>query len=441
MVRLIWIMLLLAGGTPVCFGQLTAHRVQLGQKVPDYVVSNILNNGVPNVGNVNLNNDQLLILDFWDTACAACIKAMPKMEALQNQFAGSVRVLAVTHESRSKIEKFWKANSFLSKIRIPTVVEDSVLSRLFPYVARPHLVWIRNGIFVAQTNGDYATGEYIEEVLRGGRLDWAMKNEIPDFDYSQPLVFARTHAGDTPDFKEYDVLLGHQSGVRGHLGIYRDTVSGTIRGVVLNMPIAHVYFQLLRKSMGWDAFSSLKRPATFITPNQLMDCDDIPYHHLFYDRQVDRNKPEWDRDNEISFETMFVDSGQTDSAVYRRMLSELDRRLGFGIRFERKRIKCLVLRDYADGGYGGTQFDMCGVGDTAAFSGPITNLIYELNQCRLVPPVFNESDRLSGQSNVELVLAPDSDIASINRQLERYKVQFVLAEREVDMMVVVKPTS
>ncbi|HEY0042794.1 MAG TPA: TlpA disulfide reductase family protein, partial [Flavisolibacter sp.] len=52
------------------------------------------------------------VLDFWATWCVPCVKAFPKMAAIQKQYSKEVQVIAVSNESPDRISRFIK-NLFL----------------------------------------------------------------------------------------------------------------------------------------------------------------------------------------------------------------------------------------------------------------------------------------------------------------------------------------
>ena len=53
------------------------------------------------------DKDKLILLDFWNTWCSACLTNFPKMEELQKKFSGKIKILAVSNQDRSILEKFF----------------------------------------------------------------------------------------------------------------------------------------------------------------------------------------------------------------------------------------------------------------------------------------------------------------------------------------------
>lgn len=80
---------------------------------------------------------QLVIEDYWATSCGACIEAMPHMDSLAAAFGNKVVILPITTEKAARVAAFQKNNEFLKGERFKTVVEDQVLSRLFPHRLLP----------------------------------------------------------------------------------------------------------------------------------------------------------------------------------------------------------------------------------------------------------------------------------------------------------------
>lgn len=52
------------------------------------------------------------IINFWHTTCAPCIKEMPILNQIKKQYGNKVNFIAVTFETKEKIEKFLTTHQF-----------------------------------------------------------------------------------------------------------------------------------------------------------------------------------------------------------------------------------------------------------------------------------------------------------------------------------------
>src|SRR6476661_3125665 len=119
----------------------------IGDTIPDITLSNIINYQTQSA-NLSSFKCKLLILDFWATWCTSCLKHFPKMDSLQQQYPGQVQVLLVNAKTTGDNEK--KIKIFFERRKAPngrpyalaSVIEDSLLTQLFPHKLLPHYVWL-----------------------------------------------------------------------------------------------------------------------------------------------------------------------------------------------------------------------------------------------------------------------------------------------------------
>ena len=76
---------------------------------------------------------KLLLLDFFATWCTACIKELPKLNNLQQQYNGELQVVLVTYEPFEKVTELKKRNKVVAASALPVIASDTVLHRLFPH--------------------------------------------------------------------------------------------------------------------------------------------------------------------------------------------------------------------------------------------------------------------------------------------------------------------
>ncbi len=193
--------------------------LDIGDKVPDVALGNIINYTTPSATIADFKG-KLLILDFWATWCAACVKNFPHMEALQKKYNDKIQVVGVTQDSEKKaatfLEKYVKNTG--KNFSIPTVVNGALLARLFPHTILPHYVWINSeGIVMAITSATPVTGENIEAVLAGKNVKFSMKEDMMNFDYATQLYM-------------------NGNGGKGDNILYRSLIAGPIAGVGTIIP-------------------------------------------------------------------------------------------------------------------------------------------------------------------------------------------------------------
>jgi thiol-disulfide isomerase/thioredoxin len=90
----------------------------------------------------------LIILDFWASWCAACIKAFPQISELQ-QALPQIRIFYVNDVASGDTEK--RIRIAVTPLRLAWMQGDSILSEWFPHQVIPHYVWIHKGIYLGAT--------------------------------------------------------------------------------------------------------------------------------------------------------------------------------------------------------------------------------------------------------------------------------------------------
>lgn len=128
---------------------------------------------------------KLLVLDFWATWCASCVEAFPKLEDLRSHFGSEVVFLLpnprTTRDSLPKVKKtavrFEEQHS--RALKLPLILEDTVLSGLFPHRLLPHVVWIdKDGRVAAQTYAAEVNIDNISILLNGDKPTFHMKDDF-----------------------------------------------------------------------------------------------------------------------------------------------------------------------------------------------------------------------------------------------------------------------
>ncbi|WP_104382922.1 TlpA disulfide reductase family protein [Sphingobacterium sp. HMA12] len=128
----------------------------------------------------NFKSKKLIIIDFWATWCAPCIKMLPKLEGYRSIYGQDIAILAVTDESKEKIQTF----SARSNNPVFTVYEDQILKRYFPRHSLPHSIWIADGKLLLSNSSDYITDSNIQKAIQRKTIAEFKKPAFADYEDS-----------------------------------------------------------------------------------------------------------------------------------------------------------------------------------------------------------------------------------------------------------------
>jgi len=146
----------------VCFCTLLFAQVEL--KVGDKAnlkLAKLLQAPIENISSVDELKGKVLLLEFWATWCAPCIKAFPHLNELKSKFKNSdFEIIAITYEKEETVKKKLQENPLNTWIGLN---EDKLL--FFEY-AIPFLV-DKSGIIVERLRPSEVTEDKIKKLLSG----------------------------------------------------------------------------------------------------------------------------------------------------------------------------------------------------------------------------------------------------------------------------------
>lgn len=292
----------------------------VGDSLPAIVIKNIINHHTDTFSTVAVKG-KLLLLDFAATTCIPCIKAIPLLNELQQQFREKIQVIMVTAESREKVQRFMQNNKVAAKAIFPVAVEDSILHQLFPHGALPHEVWINpQGRLVAITDHQYLSAANMETVLKGILPPWPVKDH-PGLLGSTPVIEQTK--------KEYCSLFKpYQQGLKTSAVRWIDSAAGSYMLRCTNSTIPDLYRFVLQLS-----------PEKFLSKQFLVHP--ALMQRFFYDSSQGY-KAEWRQKHAYNYEQLASLSFPL-SLLQKKAMMELDAYLGISSSFYKKKQLCLVL--------------------------------------------------------------------------------------------------
>lgn len=421
---------------PVCLlaqSRQVFKPLSVGDTVPS--ISFELLNYTQSTAKLSEFKGKLIILDFWATGCSSCMALFPKMEALQRQYEGKLQIMLVNPResteliaARTKHYRKYKYKPGTGLSWLPAINGDKRWIELFPHNAVPHHVWIDGqGKVIAVTSGTNATAKYIEQVLRGEKVDMMIRRNLGDFDIRKSGFFNTTHQTFKPFY--YSGFLPYNPDITGRSElIKRDTLAGMLKYTLINRSIIDLYTAVYKKLVPRTSF-----PVVLDTKNP-----DV------YMRPKDNDALEaWELKNCFCYElSVPLDK---EKEMGKLMIEDLNRFLGnlYGIkgRLENRMVKNVVLRK--NSGFristaGGDSRSAHTDGVKEWFNTPfasITSTFYLLYQNVSVPQVFADETGFNGK--VDLKLTGDlSNFENLRRQLQEYGLELVIEQREMKCLVV-----
>jgi thiol-disulfide isomerase/thioredoxin len=415
---------------------LPPQELRIGDPAPDLVMK-VVNAKRP-TWHLSEFKDRLVILDFWSVHCSGCVAALPHMEALQQAFGDSVRIIPVTEEPASEVVPFLKRNLHTRDLNLVSVVEDKKLSRLFPHIGVPHEAWLYHDTVVAITDADFVKAANLRFILSGRRNGWPVKNDfLTPVDRNKP--FLQVDSVQYPDRREpirYKALFGFRegSGLGPNQGSVYDSIRHTRRLFFLNNTILGAYFTYWQKLRGYSASGAFPDPNRIVL--EVKDPSRFESIQETKDYMIT-----WKQKHLFCYESVFPDSGASDvRKEAARVLADLDDLLGMHGRYETRRMTCLVLvRTGAEEKF---RADTTGKAVPGHLEAPerrlrrssMANLVWLLNQQKTNPPVFDGTG-YAGKIDLDLPAGVLTDIGALRKTLRSYGLDLQPQERDVELFI------
>ncbi len=372
---------------------------------------------------ITLDKDRgkLILLDFWNTWCSACLLGFPKMEALQKEFGDQIKVLAVTSQDRPTIEKFFASKNGQRFKDITSITDEPALKKYFPYSGVPFIVWLKDGKLLNTTDGEQVTAEALQGILKGN-------NEI--------LQTVIQHKGDGPLMVSENLKLE-----RGFtLDAYTFFGRGRIRalgfgskfhrdGPVIygrqfyNASLAEIYTTIVG-----EIFRS--RNESF---NRKRMVSDLQNEELFYNELNKDQK----RNPDALYTFDFILPVSRAPELYPAMLDALNQAAPVTGTLEKCAVSCLVLTHARKGKVLGTKggnldFNLRPKGGKLR-NASMLDFTHFLNGLTFISmPVLDETGLTD---HIDLDLGDISSLSSLRNELEKYGLQLTEETRDIDMLI------
>lgn len=347
--------------------------------------------------------DKLIILDFWATWCAPCIKSLNTLDTLQKEFESEVMIIPINYEKRNIVAKTFKDRNW----SLLSVFSDTLINRYFPHKVVPHQIIIKNSKVLAITSANEINNKKIANILSGEDEEFKVKREI-EFDRFESII---SHIDINDKHKSYQsILTGHIDGLSGS-GRQND---GTVQELhAFNQPPVFMYRTILN-----DVYAS----------SIDLDVEEKEWYYKY-----ERGKTE----NLFCFQ-LIVPSNLPSKHLRLIALNNLNSFFNLYGRFERRDKECYVLIDKKRGG---KKIKIDTLGKTEYNANTFVSL---LNFSLVWSPHLNRFLNESSYDGSFWTINPNNikefknDITKLNEFLNNYNLEVVKKIRTVDVFVISK---
>lgn len=371
------------------------------------------------------HRDKLILLDFWNTWCSACLIAFPKMEQLQEQFGDKIFIQAVTAQDRPLLEKFFASKNGQRFKGIKSVTEDKFFNQVFPHRGEPFIVWIQDGKVLNTTDGGQVTAENITEVLKG-------KSEslqtVISMDRKRPFMLSENFDRQrNVSMLNYSIFIkGHVPGI-GSGGSYRySPTKKEIGRQFTNLLLNDIFF-----GIGYKAFQSMNSVGVFTEKRMIVNIKDPS---KFYG--ILKSDGTYDNPELYSFEYN-VPEERSDS-LYLDMLESISRYSNYHAEIKVLDTDCLVLKRTTDKNLvatkGGERISTFPGAPSILQNAPLFHMVNQINAPTPIKlPLIDETD-ITG--NVDLKISGVFSAEQLSRELAPYGLTIVKEKRPLEMLII-----
>lgn len=401
--------------------------LSVGDPVPDVRLVNFFNHSTSSVKLSDFKG-KLVIIDFWATWCSSCLHAFGKLDSLQSEFGGQLKIILVntrsTRDDLSKVQGVfskWKTRTGKG-LSLPTVVNDTIMDNLFPHTLIPHYVWIsKEGKLIAISSSDAVTAANIRSAWEGMELSFTMKK---DQDASRPVFSAADLPGDK--LLNYCVFLkewfdGLPSG--SQVRQKQDVICGR---AMTNTSLLDMY-----KTVAAFIDSSFNEKRLLVITT---DSSEIFSPVAIEDREA------WYKQHAYTLDIMVP--VEQAGGLYQRMLEVLNEYSGYNGSFGKRKMNCWVLLKKNTSGIlkstGEKTLNYLWAKEQPFLkNGPVDLLVRRLNTLPFINrPVLNETGYAQG---IDIRFVDGlKDLENVRAQLRKYGLELQQQERTVTVFLVQK---
>lgn len=408
--------------------------VEIGDKVPDFELRNMLNHPV---GSARIKDFQgkYIILDFWNSGCSSCVDSWPRLLELQSKYKDKLQIILVNPKQKNDlIQKLFSKRKNLTglKMNLASSSGDIRLLELFPHSGVPFIVWIStNGLVVGKSLGSSVNEKNIEDFINNRDMKlpiYVPFNERVNVDFDNPFFFF--DKGSPNDALNHSIFKTANPKVNPVTIITRekDISKGNVQATAANTSILNMYRLAYSQDNILGSFRGHPLNRTVL---------DVSDKHKYTGKNEHKEFI-----NEYRFTYQFFSKRSlTRQEIKKEMQKDLDRYVGLQAGFEKRKVPCYVLTairhdkiSYEEGDSTRKLTDSGLELNNITIDNFLEGLAYHYHEL----PVLDETGFAERLGRIEFrgnVL----NFEELNKGLKRYGMALTIEDREIDILVIKEP--
>ena len=416
------VLLLLVATSTMVLGQM--KPLKIGDAIPATMWTTPLQvvNAPQKTTTLSADKGKLILLDFWNTWCSACLLYFPKMEKLKEQFGDQVKILAVGDQDRTTLEKFFATTNGQRYKSTVSIAGDKMFNTIFPHRGVPYVVWIKDGKLLNTTDAAQVNEKTIAEVLGNEK---SSLQTVVQMNLGKPLMLSEAY-----EREKGFALAGYSLFGRGRIrGMPFGSWFHRKDGVVYGRRFTNFSYIEICRAIVKEIFQSHNE--AFGKNRIIIEATDPTVLSGIYN--ADGSLQE---DNLYSYE--FIVPVADAQMLYPSMLDHLNNVANYATTIEKRKTKCWVLKrtsniDKLASKGGEVQYETL-VSGIKMTNAPFFSFVNMLNNLPfLTIPVTNITEYTG---NIDIQLDKTTDVTSLRNELAKYDLQLVEEEREIDMAII-----
>lgn len=416
--------------------------LSVGDKVPNLTLK--LLNYKSETARLSDFQGKLLILDFWNTSCGACIASWPKLLSLQEKFSDKIQIILVNpRQNADVVTQVVEKRRRLAGVNmdLPLVCGDTVIRHLLPYNSVPHIAWIdQRGYLRAVTTNEYVNEKTISDILQrrpvamrqksyGGDWEKTIQEETGIVDLARKPLFVNGNgtSGKFMPLITQSVLTGK---IQGQTPFYSHHADSSFSMLVLVNTSIEVMYRIAYNDSNFESGS--RQELDYLNSNRVVWKVD--------DWRLKARRESGEVDDSYIYSYHLTTRPTSKRRLQHILQADLEKYFGLSAQLTMMKVPCLILlaTDTSKMRYNGRmKYPILNqeTDRTVWYNRTVAQLVWRLtnDQYYASPfPIVDETGYSGRVGGFEIY----DDYVQFDKELQRYGMRICLEEREIPVLVV-----